>query len=106
MSTLTESQMQILLSAASSLTRRALGLSGDELRSAIRPVWAQTLTDILHDQEECFCHRGGRCLTDVSDDEQDRLLASDHELSLESFVSMYEDACHQAIDDTQIEKSA
>ena len=106
MSTLTSTQMQILMSAMRVLVSRALGLSGDELRDAIRSVWAQTVTDVLHDQDDCFCHRGGRCITQVSPDEQARLLPSDHSLSLETFVSMYEDACRQALGDTHAGKGA
>ena len=100
MCTLTSAQMQILQSAMPALVQRVLGLSGDELRKAMHPVWARTITDVLHQQDTCACQRGGVCFVDLSADEQDQFFKSVDDFSLDAFIRLYEEACRQALGDT------
>ena len=97
MQPLTPRQLRIMQQAMRAAVRATMGLRREELREAIRPIWAQAVTDLYHAEEECFCHHGGQCLTQVTAQEQDTMLPAEHSLSLETFLQLHEEAHRRAV---------
>ena len=100
MRTITPTQMRILQDAMPALVVQALGLSGEALHTAIRPVWAQAIAKILHNAGDCTCQQGGICFLDLPLEEQNRLFEPEDDLSLDAFVRLYEKACREALRNT------
>lgn len=78
---LSDAQFAILLGFVPRIVE-AVAASGDSSRAAVRPLWAEAITNILHDGMMCPCQSGHPCFKDLPDEEQDRLIPDASDLSL------------------------